>query len=201
VTFKLPRLKENDGITDTVTGKALRGFSRFWDKAMTEIENKFEVVGQGIVAALGDGTGIARTITGGYGIDVADGDGVAGNPTITALGPDGFGFFVGGLMTDGELLGGGIFDTDISFPSLVRDATVKSEFPATNDADLTVTAIIAGVETQIGTIGFDAGGTDGTPVWVSNPYLIPAGTPIRLYAPSPRDVSLSMITALIPGDM
>lgn len=42
MSFKLPRLKENDGITDTTTGKALRGFSRFWDSAMTAIEGKIE---------------------------------------------------------------------------------------------------------------------------------------------------------------
>lgn len=168
---------------------------------MTAIENKFEVVGQGIIAALADGTGIGRTLTAGPGILVTNGDGIAGNPTFTALGPDGFGFFVGGLMTNGELLGMGVFDKDIAFPSVVNSAVVKSLFPANGPAVLNIMAVIAGVDTQVGTISFTAGGQVGTVIWMTDPYVLTNGTPLKLFAPSPRDITLSMVTGLVPGDL
>ena len=52
-----------------------------------------------LVSTSGQGNAIVRSIVGGAGIDVSNGDGQAGNPTILALGPDGFGFFVGGFAS------------------------------------------------------------------------------------------------------
>lgn len=43
--------------------------------------------GTGVIARTGSGTAATRTILGGSGISVTDGDGVAGNPTIAVTGP------------------------------------------------------------------------------------------------------------------
>lgn len=85
MSLKLPRLTAVFAIVDIKTGKALLAFTRFWDAFATAIEGKLEVLGSGIVAALGDGTGVGRTITSAStgALTVTDGDGVAGNPTLT----------------------------------------------------------------------------------------------------------------------
>jgi hypothetical protein len=206
VSNDLPRLKENDGIVAPSTaqspspGKALRHFTRLWDALCRAIEARLEVLGQGIVAALGDGTGVGRTITGGPGISVADGDGIAGNPTIYRLGPDNFGFNIGGLMTAGEYLGSAVYDDDVLFPSVLKPPVVVSEFPATASAVFNIKSRTGAVETQRGTITFAAGGTTGTVAW-SGVYTLPAGDRIKLYGPTPKDTTLSMITGLVPGDL
>lgn len=48
----LPRLKENDGVVNPQTGKALRGFSRFWDAAMRAINAKIENVVSATTSAI-----------------------------------------------------------------------------------------------------------------------------------------------------
>lgn len=85
MSFKLPRLDATLGLVNTTTGKALSTFSRFWDAAMTKIEGQFLVVGAGLVASDGSGNGVGRTITSAStgALTIADGDGVAGNPTLT----------------------------------------------------------------------------------------------------------------------
>jgi hypothetical protein len=170
-----------------------------WYRALLNI---LQFTGAGFLVGTGvDGEAVARTMQAGPGIEITNGDGIAGDPVFTALGPDGFGFFVGGLMLDGELLGMGIFDKDISFPSTVNTNAVKSLFPATASAVFDIKAVIAGVETQVGTITFAAGSSDGVVVWSPNPYTLPANTPLKLYSPSARDITLSMVTGLCPGDL
>lgn len=184
----MPFLNPQTGLVNTEWYLALRNILHF--------------LGSGILVGTGSaGQAVTRSIVGGYGIEVTDGSGVGGNPTVTALGPDGFGFNVGGLMSVGELLGAGVLDEDISFPSATRPPVVVSQFPATASAVLNIKALIAGVETQVGTITFAAGGTTGVVAWSPSPYTLPSGTPLRLYAPSPRDITLSMITGLVPGDL
>jgi hypothetical protein len=170
-----------------------------WYQALRKI---LQYTGTGFVVATGSsGQAVTRVMTAGPGIDITNGNGVAGNPTFTALGPDGFGFFIGGLMTDGELLGSGVFDKDITFPSTANTPVVKSEFPATASAVLNLKSISGGVETQRGTITFAAGATDAAVAWTGSTYILPAGDRLRLYGPAVHDTTLSMITGLIPGDL
>jgi hypothetical protein len=180
---------------DSKTGLILRE----WYMALRNI---LQVTGTGfLVATGGQGQAVARTMTAGPGIDITNGDGVAGDPVFTAKGPDGIGFFIGGLTTDGELLGSGIFDQDITFPSTVNAPVVRSEFPATASAVLNLKSVSGGVETQRGTITFAAGAQAASVAWTGTTYTLPAGDRLRLYAPTVHDTTLSMITGLVPGDL
>lgn len=83
MTFRLPRLANNDKVVDTASGHALKYFSRLWDQAMTKIEGQFLVSGTGIVVAAGNQTAMLRTLVAGTGLNVVNGDGQAGNPTYS----------------------------------------------------------------------------------------------------------------------
>jgi archaellum component FlaG (FlaF/FlaG flagellin family) len=84
VSDDLPRLKDNDAVTNPETGKASRSFARFWDNAMRAINAKLQAVTDGIVVAVG-GVAVARAIVSASpnSLTVTDGNGVAGNPTLT----------------------------------------------------------------------------------------------------------------------
>lgn len=82
MSLKLPRLKSNFSIVNGENGRALPLFERLWDTFATAIENSVSAIGlTGIVVSDGT-TSIARSIVGGAGITVSDGDGQAGNPSI-----------------------------------------------------------------------------------------------------------------------
>lgn len=133
---------------------------------------------------------------------------IAVRRTMAALndvinGGTGFGFNTTGLFTDNEELGDGICDSDkdLTFPSATRSAKVTSDLPAASTAIMHVYPVAAGIEQPaVATINFAAAGTAGTVAWSPNPYTLPAGTKLRLRAPSPRDATLSGVTGFIPGD-
>ncbi len=170
-----------------------------WYNALRKI---LQFTGTGFLVGTGpNGQAVTREMEAGPGISITNGDGVAANPVFTAKGPDGFGFCIGGLMSDAEFLGMGIFDKDITFPSAVNAPVVKSLYPATADAVFEVKAVIAGVDTPKGTVTFAAGGQTGTVAWTGVQYVLPSGTPLKLFGPATRDATLSMVTGLIPGDL
>jgi hypothetical protein len=116
----------------------------------------------------------------------------------------GFGFNTSGLFSSNEEIGDGICDSDnnITFPSASRSAEVKSDVAATAMAVMHIYPVVAGVEAAaVATITFAAAGTTGTVAWSPNPYTLPAGTKLRLRAPSPRDATLYGVTGFVPGDL
>ena len=197
---RLPRLKENDGVTNPATGKALRGFSRFWDAAMTAIEARLKVLTDGIVVATGGGNAVTRSIVGGTGITVTNGSGILGNPTITSN-FDGFGFSTSNLLADNELLGIAIFPTDISFPAAVVDDSVEALIPPAANCSLRMVPSPAGLDgSAVGTIDFIGGNRGGSVNWGSG-YTLPANTPLKLFAPATRDTTMSFVAGFVPGDI
>ncbi len=184
----MPFLNPTTGLVNLEWYVALQGVLRF--------------IGSGVLVGVGPGgNAVTRTITAGPGIDVQDGDGIAGNPTISDLGPDNFGFNVGGLMSAGEELGTAVFDDDVVFPSVLKPSVVLSEFTATASAVFNIKSLSGGVETQRGTITFAAGGAVGTVAWSGGTYTLPSGDRLKLYAPSPRDLTLGKVVGLVAGDL
>lgn len=110
----------------------------------------------------------------------------------------GFGFFIGGLMKDNELLGGVVLPEAISF-STGEFATVKSMIPATALAVFKIVVTTAGVPTQVGTITFVAGAMIGAVAWSPNPFVNAVGDFLQLYAPSPKDATLSFVSGTVAG--
>lgn len=112
----------------------------------------------------------------------------------------GFGFYDGGLLNAGELLGTAIYSADVTFANAADGDTVTSLSPA---AAIAVFTLIApntlGVPTQVGTVTFAAGANVGTIAWSPNPFLLPKGTALKLFAPSPADLSLADVTGLVEG--
>lgn len=113
----------------------------------------------------------------------------------------GFGFFEGGTMSAGELLGTGTFTHDTYFAS---DYTISATVGATAMATMTLKAVVAGTPTVVGHIVFPA--RTGVPAdlvgvltWVGTTYTLPKNTPIQLYAPSPKDATLGGISGTVNG--
>jgi hypothetical protein len=116
----------------------------------------------------------------------------------------GFGFNTTGLFSDNEEIGDGICDSDndIIFPSASRSAEIKSDIPAAATAVIHLYPVSGGIEgPAVGTVTFAAGGATGTIAWTPNPYTLPAGTKLRVRAPSPRDATLYGVTGFVPGDL
>lgn len=119
----------------------------------------------------------------------------------TAGGPaakHGFGFFIGGLMLDNELLGGVVLPEAISFKN-GEFANVVSLIPAAATAVFRIVVTDAGVPTQVGTITFAAASMTGVVAWSPNPFVNKAGDFLQLYAPSPKDATLSFVSGTVAG--
>lgn len=120
-------------------------------------------------------------------------------PTPSPPSPVGFGFTVDGLMTDHQLIGSGVFSRDVNFSGAGNTGTsVKNILAATSSAAFTIYATLSGVPTLIGTITFAPGAFVGV-VNFPSAVLVPAGSAITLYAPTPADPTLGTITATITG--
>lgn len=82
MTVKLPRLKSNFSIVNVDNGRALAIFAALWDQFATAIEGGISALGiTGFVVSDG-ATALTRSIVGGAGVTVSNGDGLAGNPSI-----------------------------------------------------------------------------------------------------------------------
>jgi hypothetical protein len=84
------------------------GTSWEWDGTVWKIPNINELSSNGLVAKTGSGLLAARTITAGTGISISNGDGVSGNPTISATGGTGT---VTSIATNNGITGGTITTT------------------------------------------------------------------------------------------
>ncbi len=111
----------------------------------------------------------------------------------------GFGFFAGGLLLNNEFLGVAVFSVDVTFTSGDPDAIITCLTAATNTAVFNLLAVIAGVPTNVGTITFAPGAFKATIAWSGGSYTLPAATQLRLYAPTPNDVTLGDISGLVVG--
>jgi hypothetical protein len=120
---------------------------------------------------------------------------------LSSAGARGFGLNTTNLFSAGEELGACVFEDDITFPSATRSYYVTSEVAATGIATAKIYERNAGVETQVGTIVWSAGGTVATVTWTPNPYTLIAGRKLKVYAPSPRDATLANVTGEVPGDL
>jgi hypothetical protein len=151
------------------------------------------------------GTVLGRTAQGGKGdiqflnLRALTGLGLASaSGVVKALPPVGFGFTIDGLPGDHQLIGSGAFSRDVTFDGTDPGTTVTSILPAAANAVFTLTILILGVPTIVGTITFAAGSTTGAVVW-SPPLDLLAGTFFSLWAPTPADATLASINGLVIG--
>lgn len=124
-------------------------------------------------------------------IGVASSGSVARNKS-----PIGFGFYAEGLLANHELLGSAVFGIDVTFTDDATGTAVTCIIPPTADATLT---LVDNTLTQVGTIVFLAGATTATVAWAGGTYTLVAGTPLRLYAPTPADTTLADISGTVTG--
>jgi hypothetical protein len=110
----------------------------------------------------------------------------------------GIGFFIGGLMTADELLGGVVFSNPMRFSNSAKKSVV-SQVQAT--AIATFSFVTGFPDTVVGTIVFGAGSSVGTVTWSPNPFNLPAGQQVRLRSPNPADLTLAYVSGTIDGDI
>ena len=140
---------------------------------------------------------------GGGGFVVASGS--PGNTTLdlspaaqSRLNLIGFGFFVGGKLVSGELLGSAIYSSAVTFTN-TSGSDIKSLIPAIASAVFTLKAVVLGVATGVATITFPSGSNTGTVAWSGGTYTLPLGGSLQLYAPSPADTNLAFVNGSING--
>ena len=113
----------------------------------------------------------------------------------------GFGFFAGGQMQSGELLGTGQW----THPTYFADSySISATVGATALATLILKAVIAGTPTVVGQITFPArtgvpADLIGTLTWSGGTYTLPGNTPLQLYAPVPNDATLAGLSGTVNG--
>jgi hypothetical protein len=111
----------------------------------------------------------------------------------------GFGFFIGGLPNNNELIGSATYPTNVQFVS--GDGAVTSGFPAAASAVLNLQAPdpTTGLPVNVGTITFAASSKTGVIAWSAGAYTLLAGKALSLYAPTPVDASLADISGTVNG--
>lgn len=113
----------------------------------------------------------------------------------------GFGFFDSGLYLDHELLGAAAFGETVSFPSANNVASVTSQIEAAASAVFTMVSTDgSGIDVVVGTITFAAHSKTGVVAFSPSHFVLALGKPLRLFAPTVHDASLSDVTGLIYGD-
>jgi hypothetical protein len=110
----------------------------------------------------------------------------------------GFGFYAGGLLKAGELLGTAVYSRNVTWLSGVAGDAVTSLLPAHAPAVFTMVAVVGGSPTTVGTITFAAGSMVGVVAWTSG-FVLVAGAPLKLYAPAAADSTLADISGVIVG--
>lgn len=118
--------------------------------------------------------------------------------TNSKLAQCGFTFYAGGLMLSNEDLGSGSWAHDVTFQNGVDGSSIISQTPATSTAVFNIYALQISGPTLIGTITFSAGGSVGLLNFPAS-FTIPAGTAVRLNAPSPADATLASVTGTVVG--
>lgn len=108
----------------------------------------------------------------------------------------GFGFFIQGLMLDGETIGSGSWGKTITF---LDGGSVTSQVPAHATAVFTIQKIVGGAPSNVGTITFAAGSTVGVIAWSGGQVSFSTGDVVRLIAPNPHDPALADVTGNIDG--
>ncbi len=115
-------------------------------------------------------------------------------------GDSGFGFFCSGLIAAGATVGTAVYGFAITFDDTDTDNIFVSTLPAHSNAVFNLIAPdIHGLPTTVGTITFLAGAKTGTLAWTSNPYTLPAATPLQLFGPNPADSTLANVSGLCFG--
>lgn len=122
--------------------------------------------------------------------------GVAGTSDVSqAVSPAGFGFFAGGLLLAGELLGTAVFNHDVSFESADPADAVHALVAPTSTA---VFSMKVGL-TTVGTITFAGGSTVGVVAWTGGLYVLLTGVALSLYAPASADATLASVSGIVSG--
>lgn len=112
--------------------------------------------------------------------------------------PHGLGFFIGGTMLDDELLGGVVFTNDMKFYDS-DPAQILAQVQA--QASATFHFVTGTPDVVVGSIVFGAGSKTGALTWTTNPFVLSAGTQLRLRSPNPADVSLAYVSGTIQGEI
>jgi hypothetical protein len=111
----------------------------------------------------------------------------------------GFGFFAGGLLLDNENLGSGSLPFQCTFRDGNASTLVNSQVPAAAAAELKLMADVAGIPTQVGSIDFAMGSTDGVVTWVGGEFILTPGQTFTILAPSPADATLAAVGGTLTG--
>lgn len=196
----LPTLPLRVALIDKL-GAALPTFQTWWQQVVDGIEAQFSVLGSGIVVADGTADGITRTITGTAPISVANGTGVAGNPTISlantavSAGSYGDGTHVPSFTVDAQGRLTAASSTAISFPSIPVSSVfgrTGAVVAATNDYSFSqISGSLAGSQTPAytGDVTKSAGGT------VTVLANIPAISGVNLTALNASNLSTGTVPA------
>ena len=111
----------------------------------------------------------------------------------------GFGFFAGGNLAAGELLGSAVYPFDMLFPGTSWASEIKSEFPATSTAVFTM--VNTSTSAVVGTITFSAGSATGVVAWSpTSPYTLPATQRLWIFMRHLCPIrTVAYVTGLIQG--
>lgn len=124
----------------------------------------------------------------------------AGAAKQTAITIHGWGFYAGGLLNAGELLGTAVYGFNVTFTTGAAGDTFTALVPAAADAQFTLwTPNALLIPTQVGTIDFPAGSAVGTITWSPDPFLLLKGAQLKLYAPAAADLALADVSGLCYG--
>lgn len=166
---------------------------------------RIKVRGAGRAKGIPDGYLLGRTSKGTGDVELLNlaelrKAGVAGAGSVAAAdAKTGFGFFIGGLPNDNELIGSATYPTDVQFVS--GDGAVTSAFSAAASAVLNLKAPdpITALPVVVGTFTFAAGSKTAVIAWSGGAYTLKAGKMLSLYAPTPTDASLADISGTVNG--
>lgn len=121
--------------------------------------------------------------------------GVAASSDVQqAVSAIGFGFYAGALLLNNELLGTAVFNHDVLFEDGGDGSAVNALVPPASAAVFNMKVGL----TTVGTIQISTSGV-ATIVWSGGSYVLTAGTPLSLYAPTPADATLASVSGIISG--
>lgn len=106
----------------------------------------------------------------------------------------GFGFFAGGLLAAGELLGIATFTHPVKFPSTDFISTVSVLTAPTSTATFNIKQ---GVDI-VGTIVVHTDGSTAI-TWIGGSYTLAQAAQLSLYAPAIHDPTLASVNGIISG--